>query len=111
MVKNERQRYILFRIIAENDIQFEQKDFLRSIWGSIWKYFGMKIANKVGLWLLELNLDENYGILRCSHNTKETLITALALIKEINGKKIICSPIKTSGTIKTLKRVKDIIIP
>jgi RNase P/RNase MRP subunit POP5 len=63
----------------------------------------MKGANKIGLWLVELNVNENYGILRCSHETKEIIITALTLIQEINGNRVILSPVKTSGTIKSLK--------
>ncbi len=63
----------------------------------------MKGANKIGLWLVELNPKENYGIVRCSHETKEIIITALTLIQEINGTRVIISPVKTSGTIKSLK--------
>lgn len=63
----------------------------------------MKEANKIGLWISQLNLEEGYGIIRCSHQTKEIIISALTLIKEINGNKVILSPIKTSGTIKTIK--------
>lgn len=104
MVKKERQRYILFKIIKEVDTKFGQQEFLNSIWHSIWKYFGIKEANKIGLWLLELNLEENIGILRCSQETKEIIISALSLIKEINTKRIIFSPILTSGTIKSIKK-------
>jgi ribonuclease P/MRP protein subunit POP5 len=63
----------------------------------------MKEANKIGLWLVELNQEENYGIVRFSHETKEIIISALTLIQEINGKRVILSPVKTSGTIKSLK--------
>lgn len=65
----------------------------------------MKTANKIGLWLLEYNSEKNYGILRCSHRTKEKVITALSLIKNINSVRIIISPIKTAGTIKVIKRI------
>jgi RNase P/RNase MRP subunit POP5 len=63
----------------------------------------MKGANKIGLWLVELDLKDNFGIIRCSHETKEIIISALTLIQEINGNRVILSPIKTSGTIKSLK--------
>ena len=106
MVKLERQRYILFKIIGDNNIFCEKKDILNLIWRSIWRYFGMKEANKIGLWLLKLNLEEEIGIIRCSNKTKEVIISALTLIREINGKRIILSPIKTSGTIKGLKKIK-----
>jgi len=110
LVRTERQRYILFKIIGEDVTNLNNKEFLKSIWNSIWSYFGMKEANKIGLWLLELDLEEKFGILRCSHNTKEVMISALSLIKEINGKRIILSPVKTSGTIKTIKNIKNSVI-
>lgn len=66
----------------------------------------MKEANKIGLWLVELNLNEFYGIIRFSHETKEIIITALTMIQEIDGKRVILSPLKTSGTLKTLKKNK-----
>ena len=110
MGKKERQRYILFKIIRKNGDSFEKKVLLNSIWNSIWRYFGMKEANKIGLWLLELDLEENFGILRCSHNTKEVIISAMSLIKEINGKRVILSPLKTSGTIKAIRRIKNLTI-
>ncbi|MFX1387979.1 MAG: Rpp14/Pop5 family protein [Promethearchaeota archaeon] len=93
-----------FKIIKESKINLTQNLLLKSIWQSIWRYFGLKEANKIGLWLMELNLDENIGILRCSHKTKETIISALSLVKEINGNRVILSPFKTSGTIRSLKK-------
>ena len=80
------------------------------VWQSVWRYFGMNQANKIGLWLVELNNEENYGIIRCSHETKETVITAMTMIKEINRKNIIISPVKTSGTIKSIMKIKNSII-
>jgi len=70
----------------------------------------MNQANKIGLWLLELDLEKNFGIIRCSHETKETIITALTMVKEINSKNIIISPVKTSGTIKSILKIKNLII-
>ena len=104
MVKNERNRYILFKIIKEENLNFEHQVILNSIWKSIWRFFGMKEANKVGLWLIEYNEDKGLGIIRCAHHTKELIITSLSLVNEISGKRIILSPIKTSGTIKTIKK-------
>ena len=64
----------------------------------------MKEANKIGLWLIELNLDEKYGIIRCTHQTKEILISALSLVKDIDEKRVILVPKKTSGTIRALRK-------
>ena len=104
MNQKERQRYISFKIIKENKKEITQNSLLKSIWQSIWRYFGLKEANKIGLWLVELNMEEEYGIIRCSHQTKETIISAISLVKEIEGVKVILSPFKTSGTISSLKK-------
>ena len=95
-MKKERQRYILFKIFRENNGMFDQKILLKVIWQSIWRYFGLKEANKIGLWLVEFDLKNNYGIIRCSHQTKEVIISALTLITEISGE-----------TIKSLNKVKE----
>jgi RNase P/RNase MRP subunit POP5 len=99
----------LFKILRESNIVFNKKLLLASIWQSIWRYFGMKEANKIGLWLIELDLKRDYGIIRCSHTTKEIIISALSLIKEINENRVILSPIKTFGTIISLNKLKNLI--
>ena len=104
IVKLERRRYIVFKIIREPEASLDQNNILKAIWKSIWRYFGMREANKIGLWLVELDLKEDYGIIRFSYETKEVIITALTLVQEINGKRVIFSPIKTSGTINALKK-------
>lgn len=106
MVKKERQRYISFKIINEDKSPIDKQELLNSVWSSIWKYFGMKMANKIGLWLIEYNSLNNSGIFRCTQDTKEELISALTLIREISKKKVIIMPSRTSGTIKKLKKKK-----
>ncbi|MFO8019298.1 MAG: Rpp14/Pop5 family protein [Promethearchaeia archaeon] len=101
----ERQRYILFQIIKKKEnMKVKKSIFLKTLWSSIWRYFGLKGANKMGLWLVELNNKNNYGILRVSQYSKEMAISALTLIKNINGMPIIFSTVKTSGTLKSLKK-------
>ncbi|MFX1589867.1 MAG: Rpp14/Pop5 family protein, partial [Promethearchaeota archaeon] len=78
-MNKERQRYILFRIFSEKKTKFDQNKILKAIWQSIWRYFGLKEANKTGLWLVEIDLENDYGIIRCSHQTKELVISALTL--------------------------------
>ncbi len=87
-----------------------QRDIINSVWASIWKYFGLKEASKVGLWLLDINFNDGLGIFRCSHSTKEVVMSALTLITEISGNKVIISPIKTSGTIRGIKKIKELML-
>ncbi|MGV9172256.1 MAG: Rpp14/Pop5 family protein [Promethearchaeia archaeon] len=102
----ERQRYILFKMVKDqNKVSIKKRLLLKTVWSSIWRYFGLKGANKMGLWLVELDNNKNYGILRVSQHSKEMAITALSLIKNINGMPIILSTVKTSGTLKSLKKL------
>jgi ribonuclease P/MRP protein subunit POP5 len=108
MVKEERHRYIQFKIIGSIEKEITEQELLNAIWKSIWNLFGLKEANKIGLWLSHVDFETKLGIIRCSHKTKEIVITALTLIKEISGKRIILSPIKTSGTIRGIRNVMEI---
>ncbi|NHJ21916.1 MAG: hypothetical protein EAX91_13295 [Candidatus Lokiarchaeota archaeon] len=110
MVKKEKHRYILFKIIKDTTVVLNKKDIINSLWASIWKYFGLKEASKVGLWLLDVNFEDNFGIIHCSHQTKEIVMSSLTLINEISGNQVILSPIKTTGTIRNIKNVKDLML-
>jgi RNase P/RNase MRP subunit POP5 len=105
MAKLVRQRYILFKIIKEKDCFFGKQDFLNTIWQSIWRYFGIIKSSKVGLWLIKMDEQKKFGIIRCTNETKEEIISALTLIREINGRRVIFSPVKTSGTIKGIEKM------
>ncbi len=110
MIKKEKQRYILFKIITEPETKLtilNKKDFLEILWSVIWNYFGMNTANKMGLWLAEFDWNKRYGIIRCSHITKEITISALSLIKKINNERIVITPIKTSGVINKIQKMVD----
>jgi ribonuclease P/MRP protein subunit POP5 len=109
VVKKERNRYILFKVITKDNTNLAQREVLDAVWQSIWKLFGLREASKVGLWLLDIDFKEGFGVIRCSHNTKEIVISAITLITEISGKKVILSPIKTSGTIRSIKTLKKLI--
>ena len=97
-------------MISEHINRLNNQVILNSIWTSLWKYFGLKEASKVGLWLVDINFLEGFGIIRCSHQTKEIVISALTLITEISGNKIVFSPIKTSGTIRSIQITKKLFL-
>ena len=105
MAKLIRQRYVLFKIIKEKDCDFGKQDFLNAIWRSIWRYFGIFKSSKVGLWLVKMDMQKEFGIIRCTNKTKEEIISALTLVREINQKRVIFSPVKTSGTIKSIEKI------
>lgn len=104
-MKFERQRYILFYYIVEKDIIIDGKSIINLIWKNLFRYFGIKETSKIGLWLIELNLEERWGILRFAHTSKEIVITSLGMIRYLQNSRLSIYPIKTSGTIKKIKKI------
>lgn len=103
----QRQRYVLFEYKSfDPDFNVTEKDVIRTIWKTVTKLFGEYTAYKTGLWLIEFNSIQNYGIIRCNNITKERIIASLALIREIKNHPVIFHSIKTSGTIKKLKEIQ-----
>ncbi|GAG76830.1 unnamed protein product, partial [marine sediment metagenome] len=43
---------------SEHNTPLNKQVILNSIWVSLWKYFGLKEASRVGLWLVDINFLE-----------------------------------------------------
>lgn len=102
MTRTERQRYILFEIITEDDSPIEKKEVISKIWNSFVAFFGTYNSFQMGLWLIRYEPTNRIGILRCDNMTKNMLITTLTLIKTMGDKNVIIHTRKTSGTIRTI---------
>ncbi|MBN2154939.1 MAG: Rpp14/Pop5 family protein [Candidatus Lokiarchaeota archaeon] len=103
----QRQRYILFEFITFNsDLHINEKDVIRTIWTTLLTLFGEYQAYKTGLWMIEFNPLEQYGIIRCNNITKDKIIATLAFIHKVKSYPIIFHSIKTAGTIKKIKQTQ-----
>jgi RNase P/RNase MRP subunit POP5 len=103
----QRQRYILFEYyITTSSISITEKEVIRVIWKTLIKLFGEYTAYKTGLWMIDFNSSQRYGVIRCNNITQNKIITTLAFISEINNLKILFHSIKTSGTIKKIKEIQ-----
>lgn len=104
-LKYKRQRYLLFSFIAEKKDEINEKLIINLLWNSISRYFGVNETSKTGLWLVELNTKEGWGIIRFAHTSKENLITSIGMIRFVHNTRITLYPLKISGTIKKTKKV------
>lgn len=105
----EHQRYILFEyklISRTKNNPVNEKDFISEIWKSFGRLFGEYNAYKVGLWMVEFDSKQRFGILRCTNQTSEMLIAALTFMNRIRGNSAIIHTIHTSGTIKKANQIK-----
>jgi RNase P/RNase MRP subunit POP5 len=96
----EKKRYILIEILAD---KLMEKDFYFGFWIELLSFFGSKGLAEINPRLVIYN--DNKAILKCKRGKETELIAGIAFIKKIRNKKVILSPIATSGTIKTLKEV------
>ncbi|MBS3149675.1 ribonuclease P protein component 2 [Candidatus Woesearchaeota archaeon] len=101
----ESKRYLVYKMINENSFNF--KDVKSAIDDSCLRFLGELNYSKAGIMHLE-KFNNNIGILRISSKYVNEVKTALALINNIQGKKVILDCVGVSGTLKKarLKFVK-----
>ncbi len=103
----QRQRYLLFEyFLIDPDTQLKEKEIIQTIWITLTKLFGEYNAYKTGLWMTEFDPDDHWGILRCNNITDKKVVASLAFIRQIKNVSVIFHTIKTSGTIKKIKKIQ-----
>ncbi len=98
----ERQRYALCFYYYPQKITKEQ--LWKSISYQFTHLFGTMTAAKTGLYLIDHNEDTKTFIIRISHYFVEHLRTTLCSITQYNNNPLTIHVLKTSGTIKSIKR-------
>jgi len=101
LVKEERNRYIVFKLYSNNDISRE--NLVKDIWRNLLTIYGEYGASKTNFWLIEYDEKTKKGIVRCTHTTVNMLRTVLALTTKIAETPVMVKILGISGTIKTAK--------
>lgn len=92
-------RYVLVRVTS--DSVFESRDLYRSIAESVISLYGDSIMAQI--WPSVMQVSGPYAIIRCRRGLEHRLETALSAISQIQSIPAAIHPLKTSGTIRTLK--------
>jgi ribonuclease P/MRP protein subunit POP5 len=98
----ERKRYILFKVISEQSINYQLfKELLSS---TILKFYGELTFGKFGFRILNerWNEKEQIGIIKCNHLYVPNIIVALGLLQRLGDRRVNVKILKVSGTIKSL---------
>ncbi len=101
-MKTIRNRYILFEIISDEEIGYEE--FRKSFLNVCFSLLGELDYKNANILILENEFKGRKGIIKCSHKYVDPVKLGLGLLREINGKKVIVQSLKVSGTLKSLKR-------
>jgi ribonuclease P/MRP protein subunit POP5 len=100
--QQERQRYLLFEIIKKTKKSINEKDLMDSFWKVFADYFGIFSSSQSGIYLTKYDENTSLGILRCSHQSLNSVRATFSLLSKINHLNVIVHVMKTSGTLKNL---------
>ena len=101
MKKPYRKRYILFEIISNSRIK--ENLIEKAILQSMKRLFGEIGVSESRIKILTEFSEKNQHVLRVDHRYVPKAKLAMAMIKEINKKKVIFKTIKVYGTLKKIK--------
>lgn len=102
-MKRVRRRYVSFRLHAEGK-EIDERALMTAIWSSMLSIYGEVRSADSRLYMSDYDSDCSVGILQCNATTLREVLTAASLIGSIDGVPVCFEPIKTAGTIKSLRR-------
>jgi ribonuclease P/MRP protein subunit POP5 len=101
----EKERYIAFQVISEEDEEFSYPDLESAIWNTMLDFLGEEGVSKTFVWLLKdcWSQKTQKGILRCNNKSVQEVIASLGLIDRLGDNRITFKILKISGTIKSIR--------
>ena len=94
----EKSRYIVLEFEGEGN--FSKKDVSKELWNTVLKFLGELKASELNLWIIDWDRKQGRGIIKVTHSSLDEMRASIALIKEINGIKVLPKIISVSGTLK-----------
>ncbi|MHA1768387.1 MAG: Rpp14/Pop5 family protein [Candidatus Thorarchaeota archaeon] len=102
-MRRTRKRYFRFKIHSRKGCA-GTKSVLEDIWKSLLSIYGEIEAADSKLYMVEFDETTQTGILQCAEPSLHRVIAASALIASIDGRTVSFEPLKTSGTIRSLRQ-------
>lgn len=99
-----KRRYLAFEILSEDDVSFDQ--LVDSFWDALLDFLGEFGTSRTDVWFVKDSWDERRqrGLVRCNHKTVEDVRAALALIKDMDGQRVIVNTLGVSGTMEGARK-------
>lgn len=103
-ILRENERYIVFEIITEGDIDYEE--FAKAVWLACLSFLGELYTSEAEVKIIKnlYNPRTKQGIIKCRHDMTEFVRASLALINKIGNKDAIIRVLGITGTISSAKR-------
>ncbi len=94
----ERSRYIVLELNGEGS--YSKKEMSAVLWNTTLQFLGELGASKLNLWVIDWDRKKNRGIVKVTSSSLDDMVASIALIKDVNGKRVIPQVLKVSGTLK-----------
>jgi RNase P/RNase MRP subunit POP5 len=101
-----KKRYISFIVKLDVGVTLGEEEFKRGFYAEAVRFFGEYGLSFVSLKVHEYDAAKRKGVVRCSRDKIDEVRGFLALINEINGKKVRVIADKTSGIVSHLTDTK-----
>lgn len=103
-VLRENERYIVFEIISEGEIEYEE--FAKSLWIACLSFLGELYTSEAEIKIIRnlYNPRTQQGVIKCRHDMTEYVRASLAFIDKIGNKNVIVKVLGITGTISSAKR-------
>lgn len=98
-----KKRYILFTLSVEGLPFIPKEEFSKILKQHMLRCFGVLGLPLHRVKLIVFDPKQGKGIVRCAHTSKDSIISALTLLADFNGKKATLRTKLTSGTLKSLR--------
>ena len=95
-----RRRYLALEI--DCDGLLDSRGFLDGVWGAVLKLYGEYGASRVGLVLIDFDVERRFAVVRTAHTAVDMVRTALASMTRIGDKPVAVHVVRVSGTIRSL---------
>jgi RNase P/RNase MRP subunit POP5 len=103
-VRRKRRRYL--RIYVTSDRLCTEHEVSEAITNGVLHLYGIHGLSKTEPLLIEFDIDEQTGIVRCSHLNLRQMRASLAYVTNVGESAASIHVLNVSGTIKALKRRK-----
>lgn len=102
-MKKRRKRYLLFRLHGGAE-DITRKNLSQAIWKNLLSIYGETTAADSSFYLNQFDNISRTGVLQCDERLLKEIIIAASLIEAIHENLVAFQPLKTSGTLKALKK-------
>jgi len=100
LLKRIRRRYLALEI--DSGELFDSREFLDAVWSAVLKLYGEYGASRVGLALIDYDMEKKFAVIRTAHTAVDMVRTALASMTRIGNKPVAIHILTVSGTIRSL---------